>query len=328
MTAAIPVAESSPTAKAGPHDSHGGPDSIRSATTPRTRPTPGARRSAHEHTCRPRSGASLRARPGEDPPAGGPDARAARAGAIAAYRAGARAAARISEDQHLGGPPVQTGHDPDWWARKPSDLTREPVQRDGTTMHRPITTTTAIRTTRNQTGPGRSASPAPGRTTLPRAGRPAAAARRAVDSNHAKTPIATATPTVFGNCRRAGPQTKLPGQCRISPPGTARRSSPKAIESWVKARTAKPISGHCPRRVPRPHGPSRPQAVGTAAAERAARRCAPTPSAIRACPPSPRRPRWAGTRSGPTWKSPSTMGRRPPWRRSAPGRPGSRSSAP
>ncbi|MFD9715419.1 serine/threonine protein kinase [Streptomyces sp. NPDC059076] len=70
-------------------------------------------------------------RPGEDPPAGVPDARAARAGAIAAYRAGAQAAARITEDQRLGGPPVQTGHDPDWWARKPSDLTREPVQRDG-----------------------------------------------------------------------------------------------------------------------------------------------------------------------------------------------------
>lgn len=56
-------------------------------------------------------------------PAGGgqPDARAARAGAIAAYRAGARAAARISEEQQRGGPPVQTGSDPDWWARKPGE---------------------------------------------------------------------------------------------------------------------------------------------------------------------------------------------------------------
>ncbi|MGW6461922.1 protein kinase, partial [Streptomyces sp. NPDC055078] len=50
---------------------------------------------------------------------GVPDVRAARAGAIAAYRAGARAAARISEEQRQGGRPVQTGHDPDWWAREP-----------------------------------------------------------------------------------------------------------------------------------------------------------------------------------------------------------------
>ncbi|MCM2389421.1 protein kinase [Streptomyces albipurpureus] len=58
----------------------------------------------------------------EPGPAGGlPDARAARAGAIAAYRAGARAAARISEEQQRGGPPVQTGNDPDWWARKPGE---------------------------------------------------------------------------------------------------------------------------------------------------------------------------------------------------------------
>ncbi|MEU5398828.1 serine/threonine protein kinase [Streptomyces sp. NPDC005963] len=71
----------------------------------------------------------------EAPSAGVPDARAARAGAIAAYRAGAQAAARISEDQRLGGPPVQTGHDPDWWARKPSDLTREPVHHDEDTDH-------------------------------------------------------------------------------------------------------------------------------------------------------------------------------------------------
>ncbi|MFF0446285.1 protein kinase [Streptomyces sp. NPDC004609] len=57
--------------------------------------------------------------------AGAPDVRAARAGAIAAYRAGARAAARISEDRRQGGRqdgrPVQSGHDPDWWARKPGE---------------------------------------------------------------------------------------------------------------------------------------------------------------------------------------------------------------
>ncbi|MQS37554.1 protein kinase, partial [Streptomyces katsurahamanus] len=51
------------------------------------------------------------------PGAGVPDSRAARAGAIAAYRAGARAAARDGGDD--GGSPVQTGHDPDWWARGP-----------------------------------------------------------------------------------------------------------------------------------------------------------------------------------------------------------------
>ncbi|MCX4818807.1 serine/threonine protein kinase [Streptomyces sp. NBC_01142] len=55
---------------------------------------------------------------------GVPDVRAARAGAIAAYRAGARAAARVNEDQGQGGAsgtagggPVQGGFDPDWWSR-------------------------------------------------------------------------------------------------------------------------------------------------------------------------------------------------------------------
>jgi serine/threonine protein kinase len=59
---------------------------------------------------------------------GVPDVRAARAGAIAAYRAGARAAARVSEDQRqgdgsagMGDRPVQ-GFDPDWWARRPGEL--------------------------------------------------------------------------------------------------------------------------------------------------------------------------------------------------------------
>lgn len=59
---------------------------------------------------------------------GVPDVRAARAGAIAAYRAGARAAARVSEDQRRSegpgdGPdrPVQAGFDPDWWARRPGE---------------------------------------------------------------------------------------------------------------------------------------------------------------------------------------------------------------
>ncbi|MBT2367839.1 protein kinase [Streptomyces sp. ISL-10] len=56
-----------------------------------------------------------------------PDVRAARAGAIAAYRAGARAAARVHDDQgrddrrHQGDRPVQDGLDPDWWARSPGD---------------------------------------------------------------------------------------------------------------------------------------------------------------------------------------------------------------
>ncbi|HZX38346.1 MAG TPA: protein kinase, partial [Streptomyces sp.] len=60
---------------------------------------------------------------------GVPDVRAARAGAIAAYRAGARAAARVSEDQRqgdgsgdTGDRPVQAGFDPDWWARRPGEL--------------------------------------------------------------------------------------------------------------------------------------------------------------------------------------------------------------
>lgn len=58
-----------------------------------------------------------------------PDVRAARAGAIAAYRAGARAAARVSEDQrqgagsgYAGSGPVQGGFDPDWWARQPGEI--------------------------------------------------------------------------------------------------------------------------------------------------------------------------------------------------------------
>ena len=51
----------------------------------------------------------------------GPDVRAARAGAIAAYRAGARAAARVGEDRRQDDRPVQTGYDPDWWARKPGE---------------------------------------------------------------------------------------------------------------------------------------------------------------------------------------------------------------
>ncbi|MFK4225119.1 protein kinase [Streptomyces sp. NPDC019890] len=55
------------------------------------------------------------------PGTGAPDVRAARAGAIAAYRAGARAAARVSEDQREGDRPVQVGFDPDWWARRPGE---------------------------------------------------------------------------------------------------------------------------------------------------------------------------------------------------------------
>ncbi|MEU9603111.1 protein kinase [Streptomyces sp. NPDC048057] len=56
-----------------------------------------------------------------------PDVRAARAGAIAAYRAGARAAARVNDEQHRADdPPVQTGSDPDWWARKPGEGPQDP----------------------------------------------------------------------------------------------------------------------------------------------------------------------------------------------------------
>ncbi|MEV6394138.1 protein kinase [Streptomyces sp. NPDC051907] len=57
-----------------------------------------------------------------------PDVRAARAGAIAAYRAGARAAARVNEDLRRGDGsgapgtgPVQSGLDPDWWAQRPGE---------------------------------------------------------------------------------------------------------------------------------------------------------------------------------------------------------------
>lgn len=59
-----------------------------------------------------------------------PDVRAARAGAIAAYRAGARAAARVRDDERPGGGaapdgrPVQDGVDPDWWARGPGERPR------------------------------------------------------------------------------------------------------------------------------------------------------------------------------------------------------------
>ncbi|MFH8614297.1 protein kinase [Streptomyces sp. NPDC017979] len=56
-----------------------------------------------------------------------PDVRAARAGAIAAYRAGARAAARADDEQRRADdPPVQTGSDPDWWARKPGEGPQDP----------------------------------------------------------------------------------------------------------------------------------------------------------------------------------------------------------
>jgi hypothetical protein len=59
-----------------------------------------------------------------------PDVRAARAGAIAAYRAGARAGARTGEDRrHAEDPDAarrrdpleQDGLDPDWWARRPDE---------------------------------------------------------------------------------------------------------------------------------------------------------------------------------------------------------------
>ncbi|MEU0374082.1 protein kinase [Streptomyces sp. NPDC006283] len=58
---------------------------------------------------------------------GAPDVRAARAGAIAAYRAGARAGARVNEGRsHEDGTghddrPVQSGLDPDWWAHRPEE---------------------------------------------------------------------------------------------------------------------------------------------------------------------------------------------------------------
>ncbi|MGW0774435.1 protein kinase [Streptomyces sp. NPDC002835] len=64
------------------------------------------------------------------PQAGVPDVRAARAGAIAAYRAGARAGARTGEDRrHAEDPDAarrrdpleQDGLDPDWWARRPDE---------------------------------------------------------------------------------------------------------------------------------------------------------------------------------------------------------------
>ncbi|MFF3685599.1 protein kinase [Streptomyces sp. NPDC002187] len=73
--------------------------------------------------------------PGQTAPdsrGGVPDVRAARAGAIAAYRAGARAGARVTEDQRRGGAPggaadgpVQNGLDPDWWARRPDEVRPE-----------------------------------------------------------------------------------------------------------------------------------------------------------------------------------------------------------
>ncbi|UYQ63827.1 protein kinase [Streptomyces peucetius] len=67
---------------------------------------------------------------GGGPAAGVPDVRAARAGAIAAYRAGARAGARTGEDRrHAEDADAvrrhealeQDGLDPDWWARRPDE---------------------------------------------------------------------------------------------------------------------------------------------------------------------------------------------------------------
>jgi hypothetical protein len=61
------------------------------------------------------------------PSTGVPDVRAARAGAIAAYRAGARAGARSGEsrrqdeDTDAGDRLEQDGLDPDWWARRPDE---------------------------------------------------------------------------------------------------------------------------------------------------------------------------------------------------------------
>ncbi|MFF3288191.1 protein kinase [Streptomyces sp. NPDC003023] len=61
------------------------------------------------------------------PSTGVPDVRAARAGAIAAYRAGARAGARTGEDRAhgedagVGDRPERSGLDPDWWARRPEE---------------------------------------------------------------------------------------------------------------------------------------------------------------------------------------------------------------
>ncbi|MEO3974150.1 protein kinase [Streptomyces sp. CAU 1734] len=86
-------------------------------------------RSAHDDTGTFGGPGSVQPYPSPPPPAGFPpepgsglpDLRAARSGAIAAYRAGARAAARSGEEQRQGGPPVQSGGDRDWWARKPGD---------------------------------------------------------------------------------------------------------------------------------------------------------------------------------------------------------------
>ncbi|MFF8956382.1 protein kinase [Streptomyces sp. NPDC014894] len=58
---------------------------------------------------------------------GAPDLRAARTGAIAAYRAGA-GAARSGEEQRPGGVPAQGGQDPDWWARKPGEPAPGPAR--------------------------------------------------------------------------------------------------------------------------------------------------------------------------------------------------------
>ncbi|WP_456115171.1 protein kinase [Streptomyces yaizuensis] len=62
-------------------------------------------------------------------PGDAPDTRAARAGAIAAYRAGARAGAQAAGAEDRAGSPVQTGADPDWWARRPGEDTSGPVPR-------------------------------------------------------------------------------------------------------------------------------------------------------------------------------------------------------
>ncbi|GAA2249335.1 hypothetical protein GCM10010232_41270 [Streptomyces amakusaensis] len=67
----------------------------------------------------------------EHPGSPAADVRAARPGAIAAYRAGVGAAtARTGGEPPTGTPPAPGGQDPDWWARKPGEPARPVLHQD------------------------------------------------------------------------------------------------------------------------------------------------------------------------------------------------------
>lgn len=259
---------------------------------------------------------------------GVPDIRAARAGAIAAYRAGARAAARVSEDLRQGDRPVQTGNDPDWWAAKPGERVIAPAEYH--TGHADDADDDVdddeFDDDYGAGGPGRPVSPEPG-TTVPFRGRtaPHPCPRAVADRPGAPGATTTCTASTRTACVRRSPEVPtalIPAP--VAAPGAAAPAIPTGtvprcpLPVPARTRTAPPCptpapAGHRRRFRPRPPG------AGTAAAPDA-RPCAPTRSAGPS--PRPRAPA-AGTRS---WPAPNPRRTRGRPHRSPPSGPGRRGS--